>query len=255
MWHSIQSILKPESLQEAWKAGSDSHQVFFSGGSYLVVEQDPNIKTLIDLNGLLHKGVSFTPENLRIGAGMTLQDLVEELGNELSAAPLIKAVKFSCPSKNIRHQRTIGGEIAQGRIDSEVLVLLHSLSAELKIFTGQDEQVSIQAWNGKGIITEIICNKLERDVAVLERFAVIPSAPAVLIVAGCRLGDQFQFAVGGKATKIQVLSLPADQWNGGGAVSRLAQEAAPSLQGDHFGSRSYKHKLLEVALRRAGDRL
>ncbi len=255
MWHSIQSIVKPNSLPEAWKAKINSHQVFFAGGSYLVVERDPRIKTLIDLNGLLQETVSFNSDNIRISVGTKLQDLADNLSNESAATPFIEAVKYSCPSKNIRHQRTLGGEVAQGRVDSEILVFLHALSAELTIYSGEKEQVSIHTWNGRGIITEIICNTSVVEVSALERFAVIPSAPSVLAVAGSRQGNRLQFAVGGRVTKIQDLSLPADQWNTNGAVDRLVQEAASILQEDHFGSRSYKRQLLEVGLQRVGDRL
>lgn len=254
MWYSLKTVLTPTSWEAAWKARSCPHSTFFAGGSYLVAERNPQVKTLIDLNKLLDRTIDASDDQVRIGAGAPLQNFVEIVHQVQPQCRLITAAKTSCPSKNIRQQRTFGGEIAQGRPDSEVLVFLHAVAAELTIVTGQERTVSIREWDGDGIIKDITYRPRNLSGIALERYAVIPSAPAMLIVGGVRREDRFEFVVGGRVEEINVYPLPVDQWSAEQATS-LAEEASRLFHYDYLGTRAYKRALLTVALQRVGAAL
>ena len=254
MWYSLEKILMPTSWEAAWKAHSEPHSVFFAGGSYLVAERNPQIKTLIDLNKLLDRTIEASYERVRVGAGANLQDFVEVVHQVQPQCRLITAAKAACPSKNIRQQRTFGGEVARGRPNSEVLVFLHAVEAELTIVAHGEKTVSIRDWDGEGIIKEITYYPRNLGGIELERYAVIPSAPALLIVGGVRREDRFEFAVGGNVDGIKVYSSPVDRWNPERATL-LAEQASLQFSPDHLGTRNYKRILLRVALERVGASL
>jgi len=254
MWYSLRTILIPPSWEMAWQARSDPHATFFAGGSYLVAERSPQVETLIDLNQLLDRTIDASYEKVHIGAGATLQDFVEVIPQVQPKCRLIAAAKDSCPSKNIRQQRTFGGEVARARPDSEVLVFLHAVNADLTIVTDHEKTVSVRHWDGEGIIKDITYYPRQLGGIELERYAVIPSAPALLIVGGVRRDDRFEFAVGGRVEGISVYFSPVDQWDGQKAAM-LAEEASPQLSSDHLGSKDYKRALLTVALQRVGAAL
>jgi CO/xanthine dehydrogenase FAD-binding subunit len=254
MWYSLKTILTPPSWEVAWKARSDPHTTFFAGGSYLVAKRNPQVETLVDLNQLLDRTVDASYEKVYVGAGATLQDFVEVVQQVQPKCRLIKAAKDSCPSKNIRQQRTFGGEVARGRPDSEVLVFLHAVDADLTVVTDHERTVSIREWDGEGIIKDITYYPRYLGGVELARYAVIPSAPAMLIVGGIRRESRFEFAVGGNVDKINVYFSPADQWDGQRAAM-LAEEACRQFSSDHLGSKDYKRALLTVALQRVGAAL
>lgn len=255
MWYSIQSVVKPQSFKAAWEAKRDAHQAFFAGGSYLVAERNQEVKVLIDLNGLLDRTLDITGKESRLGAGITLQSLLEAVSRVQPESVFVKALRYSCPSKNIRNQRTLGGEIACGRADSEVLVFLQAVSAELSVHTDQKYSVPLQTWKGDGILSEVFFNTATSAGAVLERFAVIPSAPAVLIAAGVRRDEAFVFTVGGRVDKVFNLTVPSKDWDPSRTPDELARGGAEHFHTDHWGSVAYKQKLLAVALRRVGGQL
>lgn len=253
MWYSIKEILKPETWEEAWKLKNQG-SAYFSGGSYLVAEQSSEIDTLIDLNGLFTQAISLDREEVSIGAGVTLQTFIDTAKKRQPENLLIEASRQSCPSKNIRNQRTFGGEVGQNRPNSEVLVFLHSVNAKLTIMTNREESVSIRDWDGQGIVTEIRYFPDQMEGIYLRRYALIPSAPAIVIVGANKTNGQLEFSIGGAAKRIQNFSAPSDKWNNQIAAT-LAVTAVKQFSGDHLGSVEYKCSLITTALKRAGGAL
>jgi len=247
MWNSINKIIKPLSLSAAWQ-NREPQSSFFGGGSYLLAEKSEKIKTLIDLQGLLKSEISVKDHHIRMGAAIELQVIVDKLSRKQPDSAFIKAVKNSCPSINIRNQRSLGGEIGQNRAGSDILVYLHAVNAELKIFKEKEFSVLLREWDGKGIITEI---NFPTDFKSIEyqRYALIPSAPAIVIITGVRNGDNFDFAVGGNADFIQNFTISKTDWNKNNILN-LAQKAGENFKKDHFASIEYKILLLETAFKR-----
>ncbi len=250
MWHSIESVVKPESLKEAYSLQKED-AVLFSGGSYLVAEKDPAVKALIDINGLIDDSVKIDDLSVCISAGATLQAFIDTLTPIDSGNHLSNGIRASCPSKNIRYQRTFGGEVGQNRPQSDALVFLHAVNTELTVVTKDQSTLSIRDWDGDGIVTEIAYYPNQMDGIELLRFSVIPSAPAVVIVGVVRRGNLLEFAIGGTADRIQNFSLATKDWNDQAAVN-IADDALTHFKADHFGSLDYKRSLIITALRRGG---
>ena len=253
MWYSIEKIIKPSSLNEAYLLQSETH-VLFAGGSYLVADKDPNIHTIIDINNLVGNGVTAGIDGVHIDAGATLQTFLDTVESIHSECRLLKSIKFSCPSKQIRNQRTFGGEVGKGRFNSEVMVFLHAVDAELTIITETEETISIRDWDGSGIITKISYFPNQISGIELERFSVLESAPAVVIAGGVKRNDQFEFSIGGTANDIQIFKVNVSDWSKESGEN-MAKKAVNKFRADSFGSLDYKEKLITVAIKRVGDTL
>ena len=85
MWSSIKNVDVPKTFSEAIEYQSKSKSVLFGGGTYLVSEKNTKINNLIDINGIIDKTIEITDDSIVIGAGSTIQDIV----NKLSDFPLI----------------------------------------------------------------------------------------------------------------------------------------------------------------------
>lgn len=217
----------------------------------MLADKPEEIETLIDLHELLKSKISIQEDILHLGAAAELQLIMDRLKRELPEYPLIKAIQNSCPSINIRNQRTIGGEIGQNRPGSDVLVFLHAVKARLTVFKEDENSVSIRDWDGKGIITEISFPVKFKSLNY-QRYAVIPSAPAIVVITGVNSGNNFEFAVGGTTELIQNFRVPAAKWSNEAALS-LARAAGANFKEDHLGSAEYKISLLETAFKRTGE--
>lgn len=253
MWSSIEKIIYPESLEHAVILIENGAE-FFAGGTYLVADRDSSIHTLIDINKLLSNDITVSYEGVEIGAGADLQKFIDTAISVKPDCRLIKAAKWSCSSKNIRNQRTMSGEIAKRRINSEVMVFLLAVDADLTIFTDKEKTISIRDWNGKGIITKISYYPMKFESVEIQRYSVIPSAPAVVIAAGVRKGDMLTFAVGGKAMDFSHLVLPKKKYEEN-HLKDFARDAAGNFFNDQYGSVDYKRHLIYTALKRIKDKL
>ncbi len=237
MWSSIEQVMKPETFNEVLVLRQEAGSALFTGGSYLVAQKDQQIKTLVDINHLLLDTVNSQRDGLHLGAGCTLQSILSSSTDTLS-----EAIIASCPSKNIRNQRTLGGEIAQGRADSELLVYLHAAEAKLQI-NDSGAFIHIADWDKMGVITEIL---IPQNKTKLERVTVLDSAPAFVIVAQHQTAEYITRAIGGKATKILYCKtpvIPDEEQN-----QKFMDEVEALFPNDHFGSPTYKRQLVSNLL-------
>jgi len=172
---------------------------------------------------------------------MSIQTIAEKWGHEL----LGKCAQMSCFSKNIRNQRTLGGEIAQKRLSSELYALLYAIQARLQIFTTNDHLVNLRDWSGRGIITKIVLDVHQLKVLELERYSVIPSAEPFLIFAHLPNHDGIECVIAGKVKQMGTLILKKensmDQLNP--QIQTLAKECFVT---DAYGSIEYKAHLVKT---------
>src|SRR6185295_3390064 len=147
---------------------------------------------VLDLSSLPLGGVNVTDEDVVLGAGLTLQEVIDDPMVWTHTAGLLpRACQAVSPSRMWRAMATLGGEAAHAAHDSEVVAALVALNA---VFVVQraGESVEVPALrfirnrtedlaNG-GLLTSILIPGVP-DGAALERVAVLPSAPAILAVA------------------------------------------------------------------------
>ena len=248
MWASIENIAVPASLQEAYALIVPDRKVLFSGGSYLVAEKASLVDTLIDIRHLLDSGVSEADSILHIGAAATLQEIVGAVQSG-KAKELARCARWSCPSKNIRNQRTIGGEIGRRRVDSELAACLYALNATLHIVTHSSGRVAIRDWDGDGIVTGIDIPMADIGAIAVQRFALLPSAPAFAIVIGVQRAQGLDIAIGGRARRLSTWTIPSAEYSDE-RITEIASMAAKQFESDQYGSLAYKEAVIRAGLRR-----
>ena len=251
MWSSIKNIDIPKTFSAAIDHQSKPKSVLFGGGTYLVSESNAKIQNLVDINDIVDNSIQITDDSIIIGAGTTIQNLI----NKLSAFSLfVEAAKYSCFSKNIRNQRTIGGEIAQKRVQSELFTYLVALNPIIEIRTPIKQNTRLRDWDGNGIINKIIINKIDLESSGFERFATLPSAPAFLIVAVVRRALELDFVISGKAKKVygHTISLADFSKN---TIKNIINESVKYFKDDQYGSLEYKKSLIATGIQRAVEKI
>ena len=132
----IKEVFKPASLDEAVKLRS-SDNYYLSGGTQINwtpsvekrrEEGKPEIEKVILLQGLLSENIKKEGSALIIGAGSTLQNIID---SPLVPDALKKAAGYIA-SRNVRNMATIGGNIAANRPDSYILPCLIALKADVE---------------------------------------------------------------------------------------------------------------------------
>ncbi len=240
MWSSITNIQFPETLAEAGDLAAQNNAVIFSGGTYLAAQRDPSIHTLVDINRLIAKKIDYSHGKLYCGAGATLQDLIDYFSKD-DNHHLAAAARWSCASKNIRNQRTIGGEIARGRCNSEIVAAITALNAQLEM-------------KENNIITGLNIDLAGVNAIHLERFALLPSAPAFVIVAGVRGDVEIKIAIGGQARQLTIQNVSKtefdSQW-----IDKLCSLVVKNFDDDHVGPRAYKQAVIRTGLQRLREAL
>lgn len=254
MWYSIKSIVTPENLADAFSLQQDEKISLFAGGSYLLAEKNQSIQTLIDINSLISDTIIASHESVVINGGATLQSFLDTVQPINPDCRLLDGVKASCPSKNIRNQRTFGGEVGRNRPNSDALVFLHAVDAILTIYTDSERLIPIRKWDGVGIVTTIAYYPNKIDSIELQRFSVLESAPAIVIVGGIKRNGKCEFSIGGHANTIQTFNVMMNNWNKN-SILKIAKKAVRQFIPDHFGSLNYKESLIATAVKRVGNAL
>ena len=251
MWSSIKNIDIPTSFKQAIESQSKSKGTLFGGGTYLVAEESTNINNIIDINGIIDKTIEITEDSIMIGAGATIQSVV----NKLSDFPLlVEAVKYSCFSKNIRNQRTIGGEIARKRVQSELFTYLVAINPIIEIRTPEKENIHLRKWDGKGIINKIVINSIDLKTSGFERFSLLPSAPAFVIVAVVRRALELDFVISGKTKNVYGHTIKLADFSKN-ALKKIINQSVKYFEDDQYGSVKYKKSLIETGIQRAVEKI
>ena len=251
MWSSITETLIPNSFEEAIDLRKNKNCVFFGGGTYLVSEKDKNIHKIIDINRLTDKSIEINDDKIIIGAGVTIQKIVD---GDKELQKLSTIAKHSHFSKNIRNQRTIGGEIAEKNILSDLFTYLVALNPQLEIMNHKSQSVKMREWNGEGIINKIILNKIDILSSGFERFSVLPSAPAFLMVAVVRRALELDFVISGRAKKIFGHTMPLAELSKI-TLKGIINDSVKYFEEDQHGSIEYKKSLIATGIQRAVEQI
>lgn len=251
MWSSIKNIDIPKTFSQAIEYKSKSKGVLFGGGTYLVAEGNPKIQNLIDINGIVDNSIEITNDSIVISAGSTIQDMINKLSD---FPPFVEAVKYSCFSKNIRNQRTIGGEIAQKRVQSELFTYLIAINPILEIRTPNKKNIHLREWDGKGIINKIKINKIDLESSGFERFATLPSAPAFVIVTVVRRALELDFVISGKTKKVYGHTINLADFSKN-TIKNIINESVKYFKDDQYGSVEYKKSLIATGIQRAVEKI
>jgi putative selenate reductase FAD-binding subunit len=137
----IQEFFKPQTMAEA-VALKDKYKdgaIFMAGGTDVNCgKANDAVEKVIGIEQLKLDKISRMDEALSIGAGVTIQELIDspEVPDQLTIA----AGHFV--NRNIRNIATVGGNIASNNTTSNLIPILIALDAELKL-TGSETSVSV----------------------------------------------------------------------------------------------------------------
>jgi putative selenate reductase FAD-binding subunit len=128
----ILEFFKPQTIAEAVKMKKKykDKAVFMAGGTDVNCKDSAyEIEKIIGIEQLKLNKISKTQKKLSIGAGVTIQELIDspKIPDQLTTA----AGHFV--NRNIRNMATIGGNIASNHSTANLVPILVALDAELKI--------------------------------------------------------------------------------------------------------------------------
>ena len=137
----IQEFFKPQTIIEAvtLKEKYKDEVVFMAGGTDVNCRDASSaVERVIGIEQLTLNAISKTDEALFIGAGVTIQELIDspKVPDQLTMA----AGHFM--NRNIRNMATIGGNIASNHTTSNLIPILIALDAELNL-AGSGPSVSV----------------------------------------------------------------------------------------------------------------
>lgn len=112
----------------------------------------------------------------------------------------------------------------------------------------------MREWNGEGIINKIILNKLDILSSGFERFSVIPSAPAFLMVAVVRRALELDFVISGRAKKIFGHTMPLAEFSKS-TLKGIINDSVKYFEEDQHGSIEYKKSLIATGIQRAVEQI
>ena len=232
---------RPSSIAEAFELLARPGAVVLAGGTRLGGDASPQQVEVVDLQALHLDEIG--PEGgdrLRIGAMATLQELVES-----GHAPAVvrEAARREQPS-TLRAQGTVGGCVATGHPESELVAALLVHEAVVDVDTGRGSETvplarllaDLPLQPGR-VVTAVTIRT--SGTAAAARTARTPADRAIVAVVGRAAGDGRRFAVTGVAPT-PVLVQPGDD-----------------LQplGDFRGSSDYRRALAAVLIERVVEEI
>lgn len=136
----IEQFLKPTSVDEALRLKSQykNDAVFMAGGSKLnATPTRTDKKVAISLAGLGLSEIKEQGGQLRIGATVTLQQMIDD---PKVPAALRDAAGFIY-SRNVRNQATLGGEVCARQDEAVLVPVLLALDAKVLLADGQASEL------------------------------------------------------------------------------------------------------------------
>ena len=192
---NVQTYQRPTSVEEAWgllKEGGKSAKLV-GGGVDVALFAPPRISTLIDLALISNRTIELRDDELVIGAGVTLTELLESpFTGEYSGGIVIDMLR-QVASPLLRNAATVGGALASTHPWSDVITLFLSLGACVTQYAGELRSVSLEELLGqrgiidRSIITEVVLPvPAERTFVSFEKF-VRTGFDVGMLNCACRL--------------------------------------------------------------------
>ncbi len=176
----IQHAYKPASLEEAVELRNKEKAIYLSGGTQVNwAGSNLHPEKVVLLEGLLPDTVKKVNDRLEIGAGITLQALMDTRD---VPEPLRRAAEFIF-SRSVRNMATLGGNIAANRTDSYVIPALIALNAWVKTVDGGEIPVEEYLTRGKDALIEWVILPEVAGRCVVDRAALSAAAYPTLTLA------------------------------------------------------------------------
>ncbi len=247
----VPSYHRPASPTEAvqLKAKLGPGAVFLAGGTDVNCLHSPRPAALIDLVGLGLDKIEVSANGLRLGAGVTFQQLIEHR----EVPQYLKTAAGQMANRNIRNRATIGGHVGANRSCADLIPAL--LAAEAQVVRVDGEMPLEKCLAGEpGLILAVVVPKSARTFGLAHQTRTaadisIITAAASVVRDGDRIGRPI-VAIGGVAAHVVRLHTVEQALDGKALPSGEKLEAmiAGAVQpiDDLRGSAAYKRHLAAV---------
>lgn len=171
---NVQAYQRPTSMEEAWrllKEGGESAKLL-GGGVDVALFAPPRVSTLIDVSMFVNRTIELRDDELVVGAGVTLTELLESpLTGDYSGGIVIDTLR-QVASPLLRNAATVGGALAGTHPWSDVITLFLCLGACVTQYAGELRSVSLEELlEQRGIIDRSIITEVALPVPVGRTFA------------------------------------------------------------------------------------
>ena len=171
---NVQTYQRPTSMEEAWrllKEGGESAKLL-GGGVDVALFAPPRVSTLIDVSMFVNRTIELRDDELVIGAGVTLTELLESpVTGDYSGGIVIDTLR-QVASPLLRNAATVGGALAGTHPWSDVITLFLCLGACVTQYAGELRSVSLEELlEQRGIIDRSIITEVALPVPVGRTFA------------------------------------------------------------------------------------
>jgi probable selenate reductase FAD-binding subunit len=250
------SYHRPTTIEQALQLKSDlgTGAVFLAGGTEVNNGLAARPVALIDLAGLGLGGLEFAAEGVRIGAGVTFQQLVDHP----SIPWYLKRAATQMANRNIRNRATVGGHLGLNRSCADLIPTL--LVAQAQVYL-TDREVPIEEYlaGEPELILSVFVPTTDRGFGLdnmtrtASDISLIATAASLGIADGCVQAPML--AVGGVAAHVVRLHDVERRLDGkalppSARVEELIAQAVLPID-DQRGSAAYKRELAAVLGARA----
>lgn len=244
----IKNYYRPASCDEAigLKAQYGSKGVWLAGGAWLNHQPYADeIESVISLEGLGFNTIQSAGASVSIGSMVCLQDLAD---NQELPAVLREAINL-IPSRHLRNQGTLGGEIGSNNPNSPLLPLLIAQDAQLELADGSTVSIEAYLANADQALIRSIALPLQLQTALS---CLRPSSQGLPVIWGALAINQgkARLALGGADAQIcrwPNIEQAIDKKLAGEELEALVSDSVKPVE-DIRGSVAYKRYLAGVVV-------
>lgn len=241
--------LRPESIEDALRMqkemGTDA--AFICGGSEVNrLKSSVSADTVIDIAALLPSEIKREGTSLLIGAGVRLQELIDE-----DLCPALVEAARSAGSRPLRCMASVGGNIASDRSDSYLIPYLLAADARLELAGGEKCELSTWLEEKKGIILRVILPNADAPVALARIVRTAQGVPVLVAAFRAKNADSgSRVVIGGlpgSPRRYSALEAAVDKGEITGAeqlADRVREAVEPRK--DFLGSADYKRYIAGI---------
>ncbi len=233
-----------------------------AGGTWLVprIGKEVEAQAVVDLSELGLDQIERDPDTLRLGPMATLAAVIEDDVCRPLADGILAQTARRDATLNVRNAATIGGTIVVAPVDSEFILALLALNAELSVRADGISTLSLDQFLadpalalGNGLLTQVRIHlplQLSGGLARVTRTpADHPIVAAVAVIVGD--GDTRRIALGGVARRPLLVTL--DQREDAETAVADAIDSAEPYE-DFRGSANYRREMGALLAGRALQR-
>ncbi len=142
----LKAYHRPPNVAEALQlfARPDVKTAIIGGGTSLVARLDEQIEEVVDLQAVGLTELTYRPNYLNLEAMVRLQTVVDDP----RAPTLLRQTAYQAGPNTLRHAATIGGQVVEGKAESELLaaLLVYETTVQLETLSGEKNLALADFW-------------------------------------------------------------------------------------------------------------